>query len=198
LKLSLIVLNWNSYPHCKAFLESHQILTSNFSCEIVLVDGYSSDESLDLLKPLASIFLQSNKSRGLCRQLALEHATGDIIVNFVDVDKLMLPIMKDLVDAYIKYEDKTQFSLSLGGYHVSWRHIARLARFEDFHYGEDMHYLTQLYSMGKLRRIIDVTPCIHKFGHQKSKAGKVWREPLPWLDDESIIISRKRFLEGDF
>jgi len=52
--------------------------------------------------------------------------------------------------------------------------------------------------MGKLRRIIDVTLCIHKFVHQKSKAGKVWREPLPWLDDESIIISRKRFLEGDF
>ena len=76
--------------------------------EVIVVDNYSSDGTLEYLQKLADegliklIVQKCNRGEG--RQIALEQAEGEYVIARVDMDSVHYPIFKDLLELYIENE----------------------------------------------------------------------------------------------
>lgn len=114
LTVSINIINWNSVGYVDLLIRSLPIITSRFCTEIVVVDRFSNDGSFEKLKHIADIAVQGNWNRGQARQKALELCSGDIVINHIDTDEEIQPIVAEILSAYIKKVRRNEFALSWG------------------------------------------------------------------------------------
>ncbi len=98
MKLSIIILTWNSATHIKACLRSifNHVVPGIPSCEIFVVDNGSQDNTTSIIKQfqeefpgyIESILLLANHGTTYSRNLALKKATGDYVA-IIDSDVIL-------------------------------------------------------------------------------------------------------------
>lgn len=86
LPISVIVLTKNSEATIQRCIES---VRHNNPCEIIVVDGYSTDKTMDIAKRYTSrIYFDERKGLCYARQLGAEVATGEYVA-YVDSDVIL-------------------------------------------------------------------------------------------------------------
>jgi glycosyltransferase involved in cell wall biosynthesis len=99
---SICITNFNTEDSVRQSLES--ILTQvDERFEIVVVDNYSKDASLDILKEYdrkGIKLIVKRCSRGLGRQIAFENSCGQYIIGQMDMDDVFKPYLSKLLQIY--------------------------------------------------------------------------------------------------
>lgn len=136
--ITAVVTVYNEAKHLRDLLDSLQAQSDPF--DVVLVDGGSSDGTLDLAwdyaetwKPLTVI--EHEGTRGECRNEGVEHAEGDLVA-FIDGDCIANPFWADhLRQAYQEHDLVAGRTLDIG----YWA-FENLQRVELEHQGVDVTY----------------------------------------------------------
>lgn len=123
MKFSIIIPTLNeaqSITNCLSPLQ-----TLRHSCELIVVDGGSEDNTFALAKPLADKLIPSVKGRAIQMNKGAEQATGDVLI-FLHADTLLPDDAIKLVSqAIIEMRQWGRFDIKLKGSHpmlsvVAW------------------------------------------------------------------------------
>jgi glycosyltransferase involved in cell wall biosynthesis len=123
--------------------------------EVIVVDNYSKDGTLEYLKSLAeegkiSLFVEKC-NRGEGRQIALKHARGRYVIAKVDYDSTYYPVFKRLLEYYIEKERELNDFVLSGGVMVSSKtFLMRIGGWRPLQWGENYELIKRLINMGKL------------------------------------------------
>ncbi len=131
-----------NYENADTLEESIKSIVSQFGLEdeIIVVDNLSSKEARSILEQLHSKFnirvIPKKSSRGMGKQIALEAATGDYVVDQLDTDDVYKPIFSQILQFYHeKYEGKLML---MHGFMVSLRKLLlELGGWPDIQCSED-------------------------------------------------------------
>mgnify|MGYP000336125628 CR=1 FL=1 len=110
IEYSFITTNYNKGDVIEESLRSlASSMTEN--SELLIVDGGSSDNSVDTIKELQTELedirlIQQPANLGEGRQIALDRARGEIVIQHLDTDRRYEPKIKYLIDIYHEIEDK--------------------------------------------------------------------------------------------
>lgn len=123
--------------------------------EIVVVDSYSTDGSFEILKKYAQKYgvikiLREKCSRGRGRQIAFEHAKGEIII-FVDMDTWYKPNkLSKLLKGWERSEYRHLVLITLSPLWICPRSIVReIGGWKDFNAADDIDFMTRIYIHNK-------------------------------------------------
>jgi GT2 family glycosyltransferase len=111
MKLSIIILTWNSKRLLKRCLSSIQVDTTTNNYEIIIIDNNSTDATRALLESISSegayhiIFNNQNKGVGHARNQGIKLATGKYIL-ILDVDTIIAPGAIDKLVDYLEQSPK--------------------------------------------------------------------------------------------
>lgn len=102
MKISVVLITWNSEKDVKPCIDSVLETTANFEHEILVVDNGSSDATVNILKTFGDKirFFQNSRNRGVAkaRNHGLKNASGDLIW-ILDIDTIVNPdALKTMVD----------------------------------------------------------------------------------------------------
>lgn len=157
-KYSILITTYNTVETIRLSLES--ILSQiDDEFEVIVVDSYSTDGTLEYLKDLADkgkIRLITQKcSRGVGRQIALQHARAKYVIARVDMDEIYNPIIKKLAEYYVRTSRELgEFVLyagQIGGFYFSTkRFILRIKGWKDLQWGENYELNKRLIDSNKL------------------------------------------------
>jgi len=131
--------NYNTITTLSKSLDAlFQQLDNQF--EVVVVDNYSNDGSLRLLKKLSDdgrIRLVTMKcTRGRGRQLALTASTGDYVISSVDLDDEIKPLLREAVRLYHEFFEG--FFMYMDGFSIAPRKLIEdIGGWRDLQCGED-------------------------------------------------------------
>lgn len=92
MKLSIIIVNWNSAPDTLACIASIRAAAPQLAYEIIVVDNASSDDSVDRLREVPDIrLLRSTTNVGFARanNLGYQNSSGDVLL-FLNPDTKVL------------------------------------------------------------------------------------------------------------
>ncbi|MEZ4875635.1 MAG: glycosyltransferase family 2 protein [Flavobacteriaceae bacterium] len=186
--LSVIMPTYNEEAYVEAALRSVQ-----FADEIIVVDSFSSDRTLELAQKLATKILQrefDNFSNQ--KNFALEHATGDWVL-FLDADeRIPYPLQLEIKEA--------MESGTYGGYKMNFPHffmnrflyhhssnVLRLVKREGTQYTGLVHEKLQVRgSIGKLKH-----PVLH-FTYKGLDHYIEKRESYAWFQAEQLQKKGKK------
>lgn len=157
-KYSILITTYNTIETIRLSLES--ILSQiDDEFEVIVVDSYSTDGTLEYLKNLADrgkIRLITQKcTRGVGRQIALQHARGRYVIARVDMDEIYNPIIKTLAEYYVrKSKELGEFVLyagQVGGFYFSTkRFMLSINGWKDLQWGENYELNKRLMDADKL------------------------------------------------
>jgi len=157
-KYSILITTYNTIETIRLSLES--ILSQiDDEFEVIVVDSYSTDGTLEYLKNLADrgkIRLITQKcTRGVGRQIALQHARGRYVIARVDMDEIYNPIIKKLAEYYVrKSKELGEFVLyagQVGGFYFSTkRFMLSINGWKDLQWGENYELNKRLMDADKL------------------------------------------------
>ena len=149
-KYSICITHRNNVNTVKESLGS--ILSQlNQDFEVIVVDSKSTDGSLDILRRYSEEgrikLLEQRCSRGKGRQIALEHANGDIILSNLDTDEVYSPHFNSLLEIY-KQSGHRKVLLAISGIRKGERErqnitiaprdfLEMIGGWRDVNYGED-------------------------------------------------------------
>ncbi len=124
IKISIVTPVYKNDPSPLINALKQEINRKSLSCEIIIIDDGSADESLkqlmiNLIKDINCytklIFLKKNSGRALARNNLINNSNGEYIL-FLDSD--MLPDDKDFIEKWINYIDNSKPSIAFGGFTV--------------------------------------------------------------------------------
>lgn len=124
--------------------------------EIVVVDGGSSDQSVDIIEELQSnddriqlVALEpsSNRHLGRDRQIGVEKARGRYVIQHLDADDQIRPFLTEYVDIYQQIENQMDRSFALvgGGPLMATRDLLIEEPYRNLPAGEDKDLWRRLY-----------------------------------------------------
>lgn len=144
--------------------------------EVVVTDGGSDDGTLDYLykrKNKSSvpirIFSQSEPGLGFARQVCVDNARGEYLLEQVDADMVFADCFNELIDFYQKkLEDLGPFQLYMKGMRITPRELhTELGGWRPFPHGFQENELTRRFFEHGYLRLMDVRVAKHlnpKFG----------------------------------
>jgi glycosyltransferase involved in cell wall biosynthesis len=157
-KYSILITTYNTIDTIRHSLES--ILSQiDDEFEVIVVDSYSTDGTLEYLKDLANrgkIRLITQKcSRGVGRQIALQQARAKYVIARVDMDEIYNPIIKKLAEYYVRKSNKLgEFVLyagQIGGFYFATKpFMLRQKGWKDLQWGENYELNKRLIDMNRL------------------------------------------------
>jgi len=107
IKISIVVLTKNeeqNIENCLASLYNQKNFRKN-EYEVIVVDGYSTDNTLSLASKFpVKIFLENRNTFGYARNIGIKQAKGDVII-FMSADSIASPEL--LSKCYKTFKDKT-------------------------------------------------------------------------------------------
>ncbi|MEQ8427122.1 MAG: TIGR04283 family arsenosugar biosynthesis glycosyltransferase [Gammaproteobacteria bacterium] len=119
--LTLIVPVLNESELITPFLSSLQPLRQS-GCEVIVVDGGSTDDTVALATPLVDSVIHSDKGRGRQMNAGAAQATNDILL-FVHVDSVLPVNLPELVTSSCYPGNWGFFQVQLSGRHPLFRMI---------------------------------------------------------------------------
>jgi glycosyltransferase involved in cell wall biosynthesis len=123
--------------------------------EVVVVDNFSSDGTLEYLKILSRegkirlILAKCNRGQG--RQIALEHARGKYVMAKVDFDLIYRPLLRQLMEYFIEKERVLGDYVSYSNVIISSkRYLMEIGGWRPLQWGENYELYKRLIDIGKL------------------------------------------------
>jgi len=124
-RLSIIVPALNESPHIAATLQALAPLRSA-NCEIIVVDGGSTDNTAELARPYADLVVESKKGRARQMNAGAAHAQTPVLL-FLHADTMLPPKADALVLSQIEQGAVWgRFNVHLAGQHPMLPVIATL------------------------------------------------------------------------
>ena len=124
MKLSIIIPSLNEAGNIVTSLEPLQRLRSN-NHEIILVDGGSSDNTVELAHPLATKIVYSRKGRARQMNTGAEEAFGDVFW-FLHADTIVPENADQLIEQALNDKYWGRFNIRLSGKSFLFRIIERM------------------------------------------------------------------------
>jgi glycosyltransferase involved in cell wall biosynthesis len=152
-KYSVCITTYNAMETLRKSLES--ILSQlDKSFEVVVVDNYSNDGTLDVLRDYerrGQIRLVLKKCcRGNGRQTAVDNSNGSYLIVNVDADEIYKPTLTTLLRAY--HKNFEGYCLLMHGYAICPRVlIASIGGYRDLQYSEDFDFYARCAIVGKFK-----------------------------------------------
>jgi glycosyltransferase involved in cell wall biosynthesis len=153
-KLSICTTNYNCAHAVKRHLDSVYSQLDEDMFEYIVVDNFSSDDSLKIMEDYAKDHpnmkvLSEKCSMGKGRQISYEHSSGDFIM-VIDTDTLYFPIFKEFVNIYLKeYHDYALQAILCGIFPRDiWEEIGGR---RDLNIYEDVDMWIRIWKLGKMR-----------------------------------------------
>ncbi|MBT8393380.1 MAG: glycosyltransferase family 2 protein [Bacteroidia bacterium] len=161
-KISALLITYNEIEHIKLVLE-----TISFADEIIVVDSFSTDGTLEVLEKNASVKPISRKFINFAdqRNFAISQAKYDWIL-FIDADERIPPLLKDEILELIKNNS------NVSGYMIKRQHYYKNKPIYYSGYQTDTTY--RLFRNGKVT--YDKQRTVHE---------------LPLIDGSSAILENK-------
>ncbi|MDG7000691.1 MAG: glycosyltransferase [Nitrososphaerota archaeon] len=173
-KYSLCTTSYNAIETIRKSIDSLLTQLSD-GCELVVVDNASTDGTLDVLKELEAegklrLIIQKC-TRGQGRQLAFQNASGEYIIDQIDLDDFYWPILNDIIQIYHqKFEG--MFLLCRAFLIAPRKIIQDLGGWRNLQWGEDRDLWIRAAAAGKLIFLpIETRSYIKPHGYSKS----TWR-----------------------
>lgn len=123
-QISIIVPVYNEAATVEASLKCLAVYRQ-LGCEVIVVDGGSSDASLSLAKPYADIVLTANKGRARQMNVGANRASGSVLL-FLHVDTRLPQKPEHILALLQRNSPWGYFSLSLSGKKPAFRVIETL------------------------------------------------------------------------
>ena len=89
-KISIIIPTYNEEANIKETLIAIKKQIWDFPYEIVVVDGHSTDKTVDIAKKFAKVYISPQKGKAYQLNYAAPKTSGEILL-FLDADTLMDP-----------------------------------------------------------------------------------------------------------
>ena len=103
--VSIILVNYNGSSFLYTCLDSIEKFVNHCNHEIIIVDNYSSDDSVRIIKDKFSssrlICLQSNLGFGKANNLAVKHSTGQYLL-FLNTDTILTENTPKILSDYLQ------------------------------------------------------------------------------------------------
>ncbi len=125
-KISVIIPTYNEEANIKETLIAIKKQVCDIPYEIVVVDGQSSDKTIDIAKQFAKVYISPQKGKAYQLNHAAPKTSGEILI-FLDADTLMDPFFLQKIykifqkkknlfacSARIQYYDGIAFSFKIG------------------------------------------------------------------------------------
>ncbi len=125
-KISLVIPALNESQGIRRFLQALQEFRKN-QCEIIVVDGGSSDNTCQIARPYCDKLLISPPGRAKQMNLGAKQASGSILL-FLHADTVLPPQFFRLITQLMNKENKSwgRFNVRLSGADFLFRIIERL------------------------------------------------------------------------
>lgn len=126
MKLSIIIPTLNEAEHIENTLSQLQALRQK-QHEIIVVDGGSNDNTVELARPLSDCIIQSKPGRAIQMNTGAEYATGDVYW-FLHGDTLAPKNADRIIEQQLHTSDRHwgRFNVRLSGHQSIFRLIAWL------------------------------------------------------------------------
>lgn len=126
MNFSVIIPSWNEEKAILSCLEGLQNFRHSGVCEVIVIDGGSTDNTLKLAKPLADKLLTSDKGRAVQMNAGAEQAQGDVLV-FLHADTVLPDNAITLIKNAINDQQQWgRFDVALMGNHPMLKTVAWL------------------------------------------------------------------------
>lgn len=178
--LTVCILTMNEKDYIRNALECIKTI---YADEIIAIDGYSTDETIDILKEynVKIIYERSNDNFGNLRTMAISHSTKDWIL-FIDADKILEQSLCDVLRTreLLKHCQKNEIDV------VTFKRKNYINDiFQEQSYPDDQYRLIK--NNGKIRyikRVHEIVECTNKLQsnyhiiHKKSKERCIMRDNI--------------------
>ncbi|MBF2755822.1 MAG: TIGR04283 family arsenosugar biosynthesis glycosyltransferase [Gammaproteobacteria bacterium AqS3] len=129
--ISIVVPALNESDHIIAALEALQPLRAGGLCEVIVVDGISSDGTAERAVPLADVVLGASGGRGAQLRLGAARAKGEMLV-FLHVDTRLPETFAQIAQGWLEQDQDHErwgwFALRLDAPGLHFRLIERAIR----------------------------------------------------------------------
>ena len=120
--ISVIIPCLNEEDHIVPLIQ--QIRCADFDCQIIVVDGGSTDKTVEKARPLVDIFIQTEKGRAKQLNAGAEKATGSLLW-FVHADsQVSLDVLNELKPLIKRKDIWGRFNVQFSGQHWAFKMIA--------------------------------------------------------------------------
>jgi rSAM/selenodomain-associated transferase 2 len=123
MKYSIIIPTLNEEQAIVNCLNALQALRAN--CEIILVDGGSTDATQKLAQPLVDKVISTGRGRAIQMNAGAESATGEVLL-FLHADSFLPPNAVDQINQAIHSHSWGRFDVVLNGSHPMLKVVACL------------------------------------------------------------------------
>ena len=176
-KYSICITHYNNAPTVRAALESLLDQIDN-TFEIVIVDNFSSDGSLNILQEYSANgkirLVQKRCSRGLGRTAALEHAIGRYIISGLDMDDTFRPRLLQLLDFYKTKCDGMLLRTEVATLVATRELLLDLGGWHDLQFDENWELSKRAAKTGKFRwTIFPLLEIINKHKERRTLTGRI-------------------------
>ncbi len=123
MKFSIIIPVFNEADNIQNCLFS--IKKQKYPCEIIIVDGGSTDKTLEIARPFADKTIHSDKGRATQMNKGAQYASGDILL-FLHADTLLPNNALELLSQIFKQQSNAwgRFNIELAGQAIILKIIA--------------------------------------------------------------------------
>ncbi|MSQ63456.1 MAG: glycosyltransferase family 2 protein [Betaproteobacteria bacterium] len=206
-KISLIIPVFNEATHLRRFLEEIDRIRLPLSCELVIVNDGSGDESSEIVRrfPFVSqiqfVELHSNGGKGAAVTAGIQRVTGSIIgiqdadfeYRFDDIARLVEPIIEDRAD--VVYGSRFRN----GGFHAprTLHYLANraLTLMSNFASGVFLSDMETCYKFFRAEVIQNINLESRRFGIEPEITAKIARLKLR-ISELPISYFPRRYAEG--
>lgn len=146
---------------------------------IVLVDDESDDGSFETISGITDVAVQESTTRGEARNRCLDLSDEPILVDCLDTDQLVQPVLFDLLEWY--RDECPEYCVTTNGCMLNRRDLVEPIGFGEHQIGEDKYLWDRLIERSQLRHVQENT-ARHMTGPDTKSGRPVYRPDRSYPD----------------